>query len=69
LARAFTVLLFAVIGTALALLDHFYLADAQTVYAPQTTAEWIAFNVGLCAPLALFGAIVGFVLGRRNRSK
>jgi hypothetical protein len=43
MARAFTVLLFAVIATALALLDHFYLADAQTVYAPQTTAEWISY--------------------------
>jgi hypothetical protein len=69
MARASTVLLCAVIGTALALLDQFYLADAQTVYAPQTTAEWIAFYVGLCAPWALFGAIVGVVLGRRNRSK
>jgi hypothetical protein len=30
MARAFTVLFFAVIGTALALLDHFYLAGPQT---------------------------------------
>jgi hypothetical protein len=67
--RLLTALIFAVIGAALALLDHRYIAEPNVAYIPQTQAGWIAFYLGLCAPWAILGAVVGFVVGRRTKAK
>jgi hypothetical protein len=60
-------LIAAVIGAALALLDHAFLAGPHFGYFPQN--EGWGFYFWLCAPWAVGGAIVGYWFGRRRKPK
>jgi hypothetical protein len=64
--RVITGLIFAVIGAALALLDHAFLAGPHVNDVPQTNAGWFAFYLGICAPWAVLGAVIGLVVGRQK---
>jgi uncharacterized membrane protein len=67
MSRAAYALIAAVIGAALALLDHAFLAKLG--YVPQTHPEWFSFYFWLCVPWAVLGAIIGYVLGGRRSAK
>ena len=62
--RVKAALIGAVVGAALAVLNDVFIAAPHADQVPQTAAGWAAFYVGLCAPWALIGLLVGVVLGR-----
>ncbi len=64
--RLVSVLLFAAIGAALALLDTFYLAG-KSGYVPDTFFAWLAWHGSIIAPWTLLGALIGFITGGRTR--
>jgi hypothetical protein len=66
MSRAAYSLIAAVIGAALALLDHAFLAKLG--YVPQTNPEWLSFYVALCLPWAVLGAIIGYAVGGRRKA-